>query len=63
MVKKDLTEEQLSATFSVATQRLHECVTELYEDLHLSDGDPRINPGIVANLLSAVRVVINQELD
>ena len=62
MVKKDLTEEQLSASFSVATQRLHECVTELYEDLHLSDGDPRINPGIVANLLSAVRVVINQEL-
>ena len=63
MAKKDLTKEQLSGSFSIATQRLHYYITELYEDLHELNGEPRINPGIVSNLLAAVRVVINQELD
>lgn len=63
MAKKDLTKEQLSGSFSIATQRLHYYVTELYEDLHDEKGEPRVNPGIVSNLLAAVRVVINQELD
>ena len=63
MAKKDLTKDQLSGSFSVATQRLHHYITDLYEDLHEHNGQPRVNPGIVANLLAAVRVAINQELD
>ena len=63
MAKRDITKKQLSGSFSIATQRLHHYVTELYEDLHDEKGEPRVNPGIVSNLLAAVRVVINQELD
>lgn len=63
MAKKDLTKEQLSESFSIATCRMHDYITELYEDLHEHSGRPRVNPGIVANLISAVRVAFNQELD
>ena len=56
MVKK-LTKEQLGESFGGNT-RLHECVTELYEDLS-EDGDPRIP--LARRYLSAL--MINQELD
>ena len=28
-----------------------------------ADGDPRIDPGNVANMISGLRVIMNQELD
>jgi hypothetical protein len=34
MAKKDLTEEQLSESYSIACLRLHDEITKLYEDLH-----------------------------
>ena len=63
MAKKDLTREQLSESFSIACMRLHNEITRLYEDLHDNEGGPCINPGIVANMIAASRVIINHELD
>ncbi len=37
MAKRDLTKEQLSRSFSVATIRIHELVDEFYESLHMED--------------------------
>jgi len=63
MAKKDLTKKQLSESYSTACLRLHDEVTKFYEDLHDSKGEPCINPGIVANMISVVRTMINHELD
>ena len=63
MAKKDLTREQLSESFSIACLRLHDEITKFYEDLHDNDGGPCINPGIVANMITVARVIINHELD
>jgi hypothetical protein len=63
MVKKELTKDQLSESYSIATLRMHNVITEFYEDLHERGGSPRINPGIVANMIQMVRVVLNAELD
>ena len=63
MAKNELTKKQLSESYSVATLRLHNAITELYEDLHDDKGEPCINTGLVSNMISAVRVSINHELD
>jgi hypothetical protein len=63
MVEKELTKEQLGTTYRVATVRLHDIVTEFYEDLFDIKGDPRTDPGNVANMISAIRISINLELD
>jgi len=63
MAKKDLTKEQLSESFSIATLRMHSLITQFYEELHENDGNPCINPGLVANMISAARATINHELD
>jgi hypothetical protein len=63
MAKKDLTEEQLSESYSIACLRLHNEITKLYEDLHGEIGDPCTNSGLVSNMVSAVRVILNHELD
>ena len=60
---KELTKEQLGATYRIATVRLHELITEFYEELFDFDGDPRVDPGNVANMISGMRVAMNQELD
>jgi len=63
MVKQELTKEQLGEIYAIATIRLHDVVTELYESLFLNDGDPRVDGGNVANLMLSVRMEVNQELD
>jgi hypothetical protein len=63
MVRKELTKEQLGESYRIATVRLHEAITDLYESLFDTDGDPRIDPGNVANMISGLRVIMNQELD
>ena len=63
MAKKDLTEEQLSESYSIACLRLHDEITKLYEDLHGNEGDPCTSSGLVHNMVSAVRAIINHELD
>jgi len=60
---KELTKEQLGATYRIATVRLHDLITEFYEELFDFDGDPRLDPGNVANMISGMRVAMNQELD
>ena len=60
---KELTKEQLGATYRIATVRLHELITEFYEELFDFQGSPRVDPGNVANMISGIRVAINQELD
>jgi len=63
MAKRDLTKEQLSESYSIATVRMHNLVTEFYEGLHEADGSPCIHPGLVSNMISVVRTLINHELD
>ena len=63
MVKTELTKEGLSESYSIATQRMHRLITEFYEDLHGDAGSPLVNPGIVANMVSAFRMVLNHEFD
>ncbi len=63
MAKRDLTKEQLSESFSIACLRLHDEITKFYEDLHDVDGGPCINPGIVANMITVAKVIINHDID
>ena len=63
MAKKDLTREQLSDSYSIACLRLHDEITKLYEDLHGDKGMPCTSSGLVHNMVSAVRAIINHELD
>lgn len=63
MVTKELTKEQLGESYRIATVRLHEAITDFYESLFDAKGDPRIDPGNVANMISGLRVIMNQELD
>ena len=63
MVKKELTEKDLSRTYSIATSRMHQLITEFYEELHDRNGRPKVNPGVVANMISGMRIMINHEFD
>lgn len=63
MVKKELTKQDLSRSYSIATTRIHQLITEFYEELHDAKGDPKVNPGVVANMISGIRIMINHELD
>lgn len=63
MVKKELTKEQLGESYRIATVRLHEAITDFYESLFDSEGNPRTDPGNVANMISGLRVVMSHELD
>ena len=60
---KELTKEQLGDSYRIATVRIHDLITEFYEELFDVIGSPRTDPGNIANMISGVRVVINQELD
>jgi len=63
MVKKDLTKEDLGASYRIATTRIHQLITDFYEDLFDVYGDPRTDPGNISNMISGIRVMINEELD
>lgn len=63
MVKQELTKKQLGEIYAIATIRLHDIATELYEALFLNDGNPRVDAGNVSNLMLGVRMEVNQELD
>lgn len=63
MVRKELTKDDLGRSYRIATVRLHQLITDFYEELFDRAGDPRADPGNIANLISGMRVVINQELD
>ena len=63
MVKKELTKEQLDESYRIATVRLHEVATRLYEDLFDQEGNPRCDGGNIANMIASHRISINQELE
>jgi hypothetical protein len=59
---KELTKEQLGASYRIATTRLHDLITDFYEELFDEDGDPRYDSGNISRLISGMRLMINQEL-
>lgn len=59
---KELTKEQLGASYRIATTRLHDLITDFYEELFDEAGDPRYDSGNISRLISGMRLVINQEL-
>ena len=63
MVKKELTKEQLAESYRIATVRLHEVATRLYEDLFDQEGNPLCDSGNIANMIASHRISINQELE
>jgi len=63
MARNELTKEQLGASYRIATVRLHELITEFFEELFDDKGDPREDSGNVANMVAGIRVMMNEELD
>ena len=59
---KELTKEQLGESYRIATTRLHDLITDFYEELFDEDGDPRYDSGNISRMISGVRLMINQEL-
>lgn len=63
MVKKELTKDQLGASYRIATVRVHNLITEFYEELFDKNGDPRTDPGNISSMISGIRMMIYDELD
>jgi hypothetical protein len=63
MVRTELRKEDLGVSYRIATVRLHQLITDFYEELFDRAGDPRTDPGNIANMVSGMRIAINQELD
>ena len=59
---KELTKEQLGESYRIATTRLHDLITDFYEELFDEGGDPRYDSGNISRLISGMRLMINQEL-
>ena len=59
---KELTKEQLGESYRIATTRLHDLITDFYEELFDEDGNPRYDSGNISRLTSGMRLMINQEL-
>lgn len=53
----------LSRSYSVATSRIHEVITELYEGLHDDEGTPMSDVQDVYEMIRSVRQLINIEFD
>ena len=53
----------LSRSFSVATNRIHDVITELYDGLHDEDGTPIHSVEDVYEMIRSVRQLINIEFD
>lgn len=59
---KELTKEQLGESYRIATTRLHDLITDFYEELFDEGGDPRYDSGNISRMISGMRLMINQEL-
>lgn len=55
--------EDLSRSYMVATSRIHEEATNLYENLHASDGEPVQERDVVYALVKNTRKNILMEID
>ena len=55
--------EDVGRGVSTATNRMHQLVTDLYEALHTTDGEPLTQIDMVIGLTNNFRRLINEELD
>lgn len=62
-MKSPLTRNGLGESYRIATVRIHDLTTDLFETLFDHEGNPRIHPGEVANTITAYRSKLNIELD
>lgn len=54
-------ENELARQYSLATQRMHDVVNELYEAIHTDKGRPRIYPSQVGEQLNKAIIAITEE--
>jgi len=54
---------ELSRSYSVATSRINDIITELYDGMHDDDGNPLTDPIELYEMIRSVRQVINIEFD
>ncbi len=62
-MERRITKHQLGETYAEALDRAHRILTNFYESLFDRNGDPIINPGEVANMVTGLRQSMNIELD
>ena len=55
--------KELSRNYSVATTRIHDVITELYEGLHDEEGIPNTDQEELYEMVRSVRQLINIEFD
>lgn len=53
----------LSRSYSVATTRIHDVITDLYDGLHDDEGQPRTDVEELYEMVRSVRQLINIEFD
>lgn len=63
MEKNELTKEGLGRSYMIGTVRLHDLIVEFYENLFDDEGNPREDSGNIANMVSGIRIMMNEELD
>jgi hypothetical protein len=59
----EISKYDLARSYTIATQRIHNLVIELYESFFDDNGDPIEHPGKVANNIVGYRQKINLEFD
>jgi len=57
-----MNEAKLSEMYSLATQRIHAIITEMYENLHDEAGNPKVSEGAIILEISRVSKTIKEEL-
>lgn len=58
-----LTKEELGISYRIATVRMHQLITEFYEDLFNILGDPRKDPAAISGISSSCRSQMEIEFD
>lgn len=57
-----MNEAKLSEMYSLATQRMHAIITELYENLHDDGGKPKTGEGAIIIEISKIAKTFKEEL-
>jgi len=55
--------KELSRSYSIATSRVHDVITDLYDGLHDAEGVPLNDPEEIYEMIRSVRQLINMEFD
>lgn len=59
----EISKYDLARSYTIATQRIHNLIIELYESFFDDNGDPIEHPGKIANNIIGHRQKINLEFD